>query len=382
MFRVGFSKIGSKNWMGGHTYLKNISSIINSRLKEKVTLKFIKYDLESLENIDLKKFDNIIKIKEKKYFFTDIKNFFFNFKLNKIINNQLDMYFDTKNTGLFSNNKKIVSWIPDFQHRHLPKFFSFFEYWKREILFKKKIFFQKNIIVSSNDAKKDCINFYNKDPKLIHVVKFSIFTDPRSHLKKIIYLTKKYKIKKKYIYIPNQFWEHKNHEIILNSLIYIKSKNPKIYNKIPQIIFSGRLFDTRNKDYGKTILDKMNYSEIKSKIKYLGVIPLHDVYKLNANCFCLINPSFFEGWSSTVEESKSFGTPTILSNISVHREQSPKSIFFNPNKFKDLSKILIDLTEKKYSLERKNIKEVKEENEKRDLQMTNQFLNVIQKTII
>ena len=142
------------------------------------------------------------------------------------------------------------------------------------------------------------------------------------------------------------------------------------------------MFDTRNKDYGKKILDKINYLEIKSKIKYLGVIPLHDVYKLNANCFCLINPSFFEGWSTTVEEAKSFGTPTILSNISVHREQSPKSIFFNPNKFKDLSKILIDLTEKKYSLKRKNIKEVKEENEKRDLQMANQFLNVIQKTII
>jgi glycosyltransferase involved in cell wall biosynthesis len=36
----------------------------------------------------------------------------------------------------------------------------------------------------------------------------------------------------------------------------------------------------------------------------------------------LINPSRFEGWSTTVEEAKSFGVPLILSDIDVHREQT------------------------------------------------------------
>ena len=36
----------------------------------------------------------------------------------------------------------------------------------------------------------------------------------------------------------------------------------------------------------------------------------------------MINPSRFEGWSTTVEEAKSFGVPTILSDIDVHREQT------------------------------------------------------------
>ena len=36
----------------------------------------------------------------------------------------------------------------------------------------------------------------------------------------------------------------------------------------------------------------------------------------------LINPSRFEGWSTTVEEAKSFGVPMILSDIDVHREQT------------------------------------------------------------
>jgi glycosyltransferase involved in cell wall biosynthesis len=36
----------------------------------------------------------------------------------------------------------------------------------------------------------------------------------------------------------------------------------------------------------------------------------------------LINPSCFEGWSTTVEEAKSFGAPLVLSDIEVHREQA------------------------------------------------------------
>ena len=381
MYRVGFTQMGSKNWMGGHTYLKNISSIIKSRCIGKIFLKFIRYDKENLDYVDLSKFDQILKIKIKNNFFNKYLNFIFNYPLNKVINNELDIYFDVNHSALFTKNKKIVPWIPDFQHKYLPNFFSFFGYWKRELLFKKKIFFQNNIIVSSNAAKKDCIKFYNKKPSQIHVVRFSIFTNPKNHINKISYLRKKYKIEKKYIYVPNQFWAHKNHNLILNSLNYIKSKNYKVYNSLPQIIFTGIPFDNRNKEYSKKVFKRINSPEFKNKVKYLGVVPLDDVYKLNANCLCLINPSFFEGWSTTVEEAKSFGTPTILSNISVHKEQLPKSLFFKPHKHKELSKILINLVKKKKLFIRKDIKVVKKENEKRDYEFSKQFFQAIKKSI-
>src|SRR5690606_26082660 len=45
----------------------------------------------------------------------------------------------------------------------------------------------------------------------------------------------------------------------------------------------------------------------------------------------VINPSLFEGWSSTVEEAKALGKSVILSNIPAHVEQNPhKGIFFDP----------------------------------------------------
>ena len=52
------------------------------------------------------------------------------------------------------------------------------------------------------------------------------------------------------------------------------------------------------------------------------MIPLDHVYALLRTSMALINPSRFEGWSTTVEEAKSFGVPMILSDIDVHREQT------------------------------------------------------------
>jgi hypothetical protein len=36
-----------------------------------------------------------------------------------------------------------------------------------------------------------------------------------------------------------------------------------------------------------------------------------------------VNPSRFEGWSTTVEEAKSLGKRVLVSDIAVHREQAP-----------------------------------------------------------
>jgi glycosyltransferase involved in cell wall biosynthesis len=56
--------------------------------------------------------------------------------------------------------------------------------------------------------------------------------------------------------------------------------------------------------------------------------------------FYFINPSLFEGWSTTVEEAKALGKFIILSDIKVHREQNPKdAVYFN-------AKDSVDLVEK------------------------------------
>ena len=63
----------------------------------------------------------------------------------------------------------------------------------------------------------------------------------------------------------------------------------------------------------------------------LGMVPYADVQSLSEAAWAYINPSLFEGWSTTVEEAKYRGKPILLSNLKVHREQAPKKgVYFNP----------------------------------------------------
>jgi glycosyltransferase involved in cell wall biosynthesis len=52
------------------------------------------------------------------------------------------------------------------------------------------------------------------------------------------------------------------------------------------------------------------------------MIPYADIAPLMRASVALLNPSTFEGWSTTVEEAKASGVPMLLSDLDVHREQA------------------------------------------------------------
>ena len=80
-------------------------------------------------------------------------------------------------------------------------------------------------------------------------------------------------------------------------------------------------------------------NNLKNNFKYLGLVPYLDTMSLIYYSSAVINPSFFEGWSSTVEQVNVYNKILILSNIDVHKEQRPnKAIFFNPRNINSLKK--------------------------------------------
>ena len=99
----------------------------------------------------------------------------------------------------------------------------------------------------------------------------------------------------------------------------------------------------------------------------MGIVPYDDMMSLIYHSIAIINPSKFEGWSSSVEQAKSMGKKILLSDIDVHKEQNPnRGIFFKEDNFIQLSKIIENIwnsfdkkTEKKkfkssYKLNQKN----------------------------
>jgi glycosyltransferase involved in cell wall biosynthesis len=120
-----------------------------------------------------------------------------------------------------------------------------------------------------------------------------------------------------YFYLPNQFWRHKNHQVVVGALDIAKQRGRDIV-----VAVSGSPDDSRESGYFGDLMKQVEGRGLTKNFRYLGMIPLDHVYALLRASIALINPSRFEGWSTTVEEAKSFGVPAILSDIDVHREQT------------------------------------------------------------
>ena len=108
------------------------------------------------------------------------------------------------------------------------------------------------------------------------------------------------------------------------------------------IAVSGKQVDPRDPEHFPRLQRLINSGGLARNFRLLGLIPHAHIPALMRSCSGLINPSKFEGWSTTVEEAKAMGTPMILSSLRVHREQSAEALFFNADIPEELAEILAD----------------------------------------
>ena len=74
------------------------------------------------------------------------------------------------------------------------------------------------------------------------------------------------------------------------------------------------------------------------------MVPYDHLISLMHHAEAIINPSLFEGWSSSVEEAKALDKTILVSDLAVHREQKPeKGIYFDPHDAQDLADRMQDV---------------------------------------
>ena len=345
MIKVGFIGSVSKEWMGGLNYFKNLLFAINSiEKKELEVFVFVgkKIDIETkrmFQEYATVIEDSVFDRKSIKWFLSKIERKIF--KTNILLENILKKHnIQILSHASITNLKKIktINWIPDFQHIHLPQMFSEKEIQNRNNNFLKLIRDSDLIVLSSFDALKDMKKFVPNYEDKARVLQFVSQPNNRyfeldEHDKSL--LLQKYKIKDDFFYIPNQFWKHKNHMMIFEAINELKKDGVEI-----NIVCTGYLGDYRNKTYIDDIRKVVKLNNLEDNIKLLGLVDYEDVFALIKFSKAVINPSLFEGWSSTVEECKSVGKNMILSDLDVHKEQYPNAVFFKRDSIKSLKEVL------------------------------------------
>lgn len=325
--RVAFSLIGDAGWTGGSHYLKNLLNALRESSTDAIEPILFTSKKRVLEVEPLMPYlsetviDDSFTVWSPVWFGRQIarKALDRDIVVERIMKRHgVDAVF---HAGLFGAAFSIpcVNWIADFQHLHMPEMFSKRELRVRDRLFLDLARMSRRLVVSSDSVRKDFESFapaYRDRVDVLHFVAQipeSVYdTDPMENLKS-------YSIPEKFFHLPNQCWKHKNHTVVLKALKLLSEKKGDIF-----VVCTGHERDYRNPGYVESLKDFIVKNGLSERIAFLGLVPLDHLYALMRQSVALINPSLFEGWSTTVEESKSLGKRILLSDIPVHCEQSPE----------------------------------------------------------
>jgi glycosyltransferase involved in cell wall biosynthesis len=141
-------------------------------------------------------------------------------------------------------------------------------------------------------------------------------------------LLSRYGLPKKFILVANQFWPHKNHFTVVRAAAELKKRYSDAC-----LVLVGHLGGGSRKD-GRCVfsdlLQELSREDLHRNVRLLGEVPRGDLVELLRHAAAVLQPSQFEGWSTTIEDAKALGRPMICSDIDTHREQAPRALAFFP----------------------------------------------------
>ncbi|WP_143315753.1 glycosyltransferase [Clostridium sp. HBUAS56017] len=345
---------GGKEWIGGLYYVKNIiyTLIRNNKINNSTKI----YILAKEENFSIfNSFLNYDNIEVIVYKDSSI-NAFLKKITNKIFHKSLDLvlYDNAKKFNvhyiypvsvypyLFLEDK-CVYWIPDFQHIHLPEMFSKEEIEWRNKIYKNMAKKHKNLILSSKDAFNDYKSLYPNNVDGVNILSFESYIEDDLNGVDDDFIKNtldKFNISNEFVFLPNQFWKHKNHITAFKAIDYVVNKKGKqVY-----MVCTGNTNDYRNKEHFNSLLNFIKNNKLENNIKILGFISRKEQLALMSASNVVIQPSLFEGWGTVVEDAKALDKKIIMSDINVHLEQkNEKCILFSREDYSELGDIIYNL---------------------------------------
>ncbi len=335
--KIIINELGGPQWTGGITYRNNLLKAIKLINKQsEVVCLSSNPEKSGLDDdykiIRIKPLSNFLEILMDKF----LKIFFkFDYSIYKSIKSENpDILFP--HSFKVGSKTSLIYWIPDFQFLHLPHLYppNYIEFNKKKL----SNYFEraKIIVVSSDDAFSDLKRFLPKYTSKVRVMRFVAHLPENLYNEDPLEVVRNYNLPEQFIFMPNQFWAHKNHLAVFEALKLLKEEGIH-----PFIVCTGNPVDVRNPGFLAQLLLKISELGVRDQIAFLGLLPHNQVYSLIRQSKCVLNPSHFEGWSTSVEESKSVGKRMILSNLKVHIEQNPPdSLFFEKDSIIDLASSL------------------------------------------
>ena len=260
--------------------------------------------------------------------------------------NKVDGIFPVAGYPIAFLEKKCIHWIPDFQHLKMPEFFSPKERRQKDTRFDAIGMSKGTVVLNSLDAEKHYKMYFPHARAKALVIPFvsdiedwisdGILSNRESDLKEYGLVDSCGVVP--YIYVANQFWVHKNHEVAFRGFAEYRRKHPD--SKL-MLVCTGSSNEYRVSGYFDSLMAVLKSLNISEYIKILSFVGRRQQMIILQNCNFLLQPSLFEGWGTSVQEAKRLGKPKKLSDTNIHMELiDDRTVYFETNSPESLAEAI------------------------------------------
>lgn len=210
-----------------------------------------------------------------------------------------------------------VGYVFDFQHRHLPQFFTEQECARRNVEFSQMLNSAKTVVVNARDVVKDIENFFPTRKAQVFALPFSPSPGRDAFSVDIMDARRRHGIVGPYFIVCNQFWKHKDHGTAFKAFAALVKRHPEL-----SLVCTGATSDYRFPGYFDELMREATSDGVANRIYTLGLIPKPDQLALIRGAVALVQPTLFEGspGGGAVYDAVALGQQVIVSDIPVNTE--------------------------------------------------------------
>ncbi|TDU24139.1 glycosyltransferase involved in cell wall biosynthesis [Panacagrimonas perspica] len=346
MIRVAFSLIGGRTWTGGNNYLRNLLEALTRHRRDAVQpVIFLGTDIDAKDRAPFERIPGVEVVhsavmNEARKTASLLRGLIAGrdtARRDLYRGERIGCVFESASFLGWRTGIPAIAWVPDLQHRELSHLFTRFGWWKRELGFRAQIAAGYTVMVSSEHTRMAFERIYRTSSGRVHAVRFAVPAPAPVDFAAARAVADAYGLPERFFFLPNQFWAHKNHRLVIEALAQLK----RMGREDVVVAATGMPLDPRNPGHFGALQRSISESGVSAQMRILGLVPFEHLSMLMAAGQALLNPSLMEGWSTTVEEARAQGAPMILSDLPVHREQmGTEADYFDPHDAASLAAVL------------------------------------------
>lgn len=203
----------------------------------------------------------------------------------------------------------------DLEHRTHPFFpeVSYHSLWHSRELHFSRLLPQATYIICGTEVGKSQINaYYHPNRNRIKVLPFPVPDFVASKKPDNLEILQKNALNKQYLFYPAQFWPHKNHICLLNTLNILTFEHSLDF----LLVFTGS--DKGNRSF---IRQQSKELGIDDRVRFTGFVSQDELIVLYQHAFALVYASLFGPDNLPPLEAFALGCPVIAANVEGASEQ-------------------------------------------------------------